>query len=236
MNILSIAQETAALVGCQVPTTLFNSSNSQSILFLSLMKDTLESLKRFGVWQETVRTASFYTLEGKTSYAFCEVVDDFFRLVPDTLVLKDEGKKLTGSLSISQVAEEEILSLAGHSFFIKEGAIHFITPPPVGSEIEFHYTSTHVVSEVQQTASGIQTIVEKPEPTKDTDTPLFDAYLVKLGLIWRWYKRNALAYQEELLEYEKELKKTFSMGKGVKNIHLASHLSALGGVHVKTIA
>ena len=236
MSILSIAQETAALVGCQVPTTLFNSTNSQSILFLSLMKDTLESLKRFGVWQETLKTASFFTIEGKASYAFCEVVDDFFRLVPDTLVFKDEGKKLTGSLSISQVAEEEILSLAGHSFFIKEGAIHFLTPPPVGSEIVFHYTSAHVVREVQQTAPGIQTVVEKPEPTKDSDTPLFDAYLVKLGLIWRWYKRNALAYQEELAEYEKELKKTFSAGKGVKNIQLASPPQFMGGLYVKTIA
>ena len=59
--LLSIVQEVAAIVGTEPPHSLFNKNNPQSILFLSLMTDTLEALKRYGDWQQLAKEASFYT-------------------------------------------------------------------------------------------------------------------------------------------------------------------------------
>ena len=236
MSILTIAQETAALVGAKIPTTLFNKNNAQSILFLSLLKDTLESIKRYGIWQESLKTASFSTLEGVSSYSFKEVVDDFFHLVPDTLIFKDKRQKLIGSVSIKKASFGEVIGVGNASFYIKEGALFFLTPLPTGSEIEFHYISNNVVFNQEKNIYGNMESAFKKEPTADTDEPIFDAYLVKLGLIWRWYKRNALPYQEELLEYEKELKKAFSATKSMKTIPLSTPKIRGGNLDVKTIA
>ena len=53
--------------------------------------------------------------------------------------------------------------------------------------------------------------------------PLFDPYLVKLGIIWRWYKRNGMPYEEEFNEYQTEVKKAFASGLATKDIALAEN-------------
>ena len=51
--------------------------------------------------------------------------------------------------------------------------------------------------------------------------PIFDRYLVKLGITWRWLKRNGLDYTEEYNEYERLLKKKFGTGLASEDIDLS---------------
>ena len=64
--------------------------------------------------------------------------------------------------------------------------------------------------------------------------PIFDEYLVKLGILWRWLKRNGLDYGEDYNEYEKELKKRFGTELATKDICLAANadIESKGAVHV----
>jgi hypothetical protein len=57
--------------------------------------------------------------------------------------------------------------------------------------------------------------------TANTDVPIFDEYLVKLGILWRWLKRSGLDYTEEYNEYERELKKRYGSELATRDIHLA---------------
>ena len=76
---------------------------------------------------------------------------------------------------------------------------------------------------------------EKNVLTANTDVPIFDEYLVKLNILWRWLKRSGLDYTEEFNEYERELKKRFGTGLATKNINLADNHSEEGGVIINAI-
>ncbi len=63
----------------------------------------------------------------------------------------------------------------------------------------------------------------KPQITENTDIPVFDEYLVKLGIIWRWNKRTGMDYTEEYNEYQRELSKSYAESKAAGDIRLDSH-------------
>ena len=93
--------------------------------------------------------------------------------------------------------------------------LKFLTPPADSIKIVFQYRSNIVCYDPQR---GYE---EKSAVTKNTDIPVFDEYLVKLGILWRWLKRNGMDYSEEYTEYERELKKKFAASLAVKDICLA---------------
>lgn len=58
--------------------------------------------------------------------------------------------------------------------------------------------------------------------SKNSDIPLFDEHVIKLGILWRWYRRNGLDYAEEFNEYERERKLKFGTGLATKDINLSA--------------
>lgn len=233
MNILTIAREAAAVVSTDQPNTLFDKNNAQSVLFLSLLNDTLESLKRFGDWQQLQKEGAFFITDSTYVYPIDEIAPDFFSLMPDTIYIKDSKEKVIGSIRAEDFVKSKVFRTSnnGVEFYLKGNAFHFVSLPPVGSRVIFQYRSNKVVK-AAETENG--ELVFKERPSKDSDLTLFDPYLVKLSIIWRWYKRNAFAYAEEYQEYLTEVKKAFSEGVCPKDISLVSPCFSnfLGGVHV----
>lgn len=221
MNVLTLAREACAVVSTDQPDTLFDKNNAQSQLFLSLLNDSLDSLKRFGNWQQLQKEGAFFILDNCFVYPIEDVAPDFFALVPDTIFIKDSTEKIIGSVSAEEFMKSKVFKTKSGEveFYLKSNAFHFSALPPVGSKIVFQYRSKNAVKEAH--LQNGETIY-KERPTKDTDIPLFDPYLVKLSLIWRWYKRNSFAYDEEFQEYLSEVKKAFSENICLKNISLCS--------------
>ena len=93
--------------------------------------------------------------------------------------------------------------------------LKFLTPPPDGIKIVFQYRSSNIVFDA---ADGYE---EKSELTKNTDVPIFDEFLVKKGIVWRWNRRNGMPYEEEYNEYEREVKAKFGGGLAARDINLA---------------
>ena len=52
---------------------------------------------------------------------------------------------------------------------------------------------------------------EKTILDKNTDVPIFDEYLVKLGVLWRYERYKGVDYGESYSEYQRELKKRFAI-------------------------
>lgn len=236
MNVLTLAREAAAVVSTDQPDTLFDKNNAQSQLFLSLLNDSLDSLKRFGNWQQLQQEGSFFILDQCFVYPIEEVAPDFFTLVPDTIFIKDSKEKIIGSVSAEEFMKSKVFKTRSGeiSFYLKKNAFHFTALPPVGSRVIFQYRTKNTVKEKSpQTGETLY----KERPTKDTDEVLFDPYLVKLSLIWRWYKRNSFAYEEEFQEYMSEVKKAFSENLTLQNISLcASYFNFdLGGPNVRFV-
>lgn len=236
MNILTIAREAAAVVSTDQPDTLFDKHNAQSQLFLSLLNDSLESLKRFGDWQQLQKEGSFFILDSCFVYPLDTIAPDFFSLVPDTIFIKDSQEKVIGSISAEDFMKSKVFktSTGDVEFYLKGNAFCFTSLPAPGSRIVFHYRSNNLVKEAKKENGEW---VYKPYPTKDTDEPLLDPYLIKLSLIWRWYKRNSFAYNEEFQEYLTEVKKAFADGICLKNISLTGNQfnHCFGGPYVRVV-
>lgn len=118
---------------------------------------------------------------------------------------------------------EKYFSSPGNNlkFKIQNWRFVFLTPPAEGMRIVFQYRSNGVVWD-------FDTFEEKSELTANTDVPVFDEYLVKLNILWRWLKRSGLDYGEEYDEFQRELKKRFGTEHAAADICLAHPADDLG--------
>lgn len=216
MNILEICQEVADITSTQKPTDLFDVNSQHNAIFLSVAKTELCSLMRYGDWQDLTKEATLLTVKNKTVYPIDEIVPDFYSILNNTIYIKDEMEKVIGSITPEDWMREKYFSCPDINvkFKIQGNAFKFLEPPECGRQIVFQYRSNAVCYDGT-------TFEEKSTITKNTDIPIFDKYVVQLGITWRWLKRNGMSYEEEYNEYQNELKKKFGTGLATKDIILA---------------
>ena len=139
-------------------------------------------------------------------------------MINNTVFVKDTAEKLVGAVTPEQWMREKYFHLPSLNmkFKIQNGIFKFLTPPPAGLKIVFQYRSSTIVYDGSKNYYG----EEKSILDKNTDIPVFDEFIVKKGIIWRWYRRNGMPYEEEFNEYEREIKNRFASGLSVKDICL----------------
>lgn len=216
-DMLHICQEVADLVATKRPENLFDENSQHEAIFLSVAKSALDSLMRFANWQELTKEGVLRTAGNKSGYLIRSIVPDFYCLLNNTVYVKDGNEKVIGAITPEQWMREKYFDACGTDikFKFQNGMIKFLQTPPNGIKIVFQYRSSAVVYD---SSNGYE---EKSEFSKNTDVPIFDEYLVKLGIVWRWLKRNGMDYAEEFNEYEKELAKRYASSLATKDIDLS---------------
>ena len=229
-TIIEICREVADLAAVKRPNDLFNASSQQDSVFLSVAKSSLDSMLRYGDWQELTKEAAFYTASGKKQYPIAEIVPDFFCLLNNTVFVKDTQERVIGAITPEQWAREKCFHCAGSDikFKIQNGRFVFLNEPPCCVKIVFQYRSNNIVWD-------FNTFEEKNVLSANTDVPIFDEYLVKLDILWRWLKRNGMDYGEEYNEFQHELKKKFGAGLATRDICLAGSAAMDEGVSINAI-
>ena len=217
-SILEICQEVADLAATKRPQDLFNSTSQQDTIFLSTAKSALDSLLRYGDWQELTKEGVLRTSGQREKYLMEDICPDFFSILNNTIYIKDCNEKVIGAITPQEWMKEKYFNetISNTKFIIQNGMIKFLTPPQDGIKIVFQYRSNVICFDSK---NGM---LEKSEINKNSDIPIFDEYLVKLGILWRWLKRNGMDYSEEYNEYEKELKKKFASSMALKDISLSA--------------
>ena len=220
-SILEICQEVADITATQRPTDLFNADIQHNAIFLSVAKNELDSLMRYGDWQDLTKEGKLKTLRSKTIYPISNFVSDFYSILNNTIWIKDQQEKVIGAITPEQWMRDKYYHStdADVKFVIQNNAFKFLEAPAPGLEICFNYRSNAVCTDAE-------TYEEKSTISKNTDVPIFDKYLVKLGITWRWLKRNGMDYTEEFNEYQRELEKKFGTGLATKDIDLSGGLFA----------
>lgn len=231
-TILEICREVADLAATKRPDNLFDANSQQESIFLSVAKSALDSLLRYGDWQELTKEGCLRTVEGRTQYPISEFLPDFYCLLNNTIFIKDNKERIIGAITPEQWMREKYFYSSGNElkFKIQNGRFVFLTPPPGGMRIVFQYRSNGVVWD-------FDTFEEKSSLTSNTDVPVFDEYLVKLNILWRWLKRSGLDYGEEYDEFQRELKKRFGSEHSSSDINLAksAECAELGGVTINEV-
>ena len=215
-TILEICREVADLAAVKRPNDLFNENSQQESIFLSVAKSALDSMMRYGDWEELTKEGSLRTVCGKSQYIISEFAPDFYSLLNNTIFIKDSQERVIGAITPQQWMAEKYFHSPSNNikFKIQNGRFVFLDPPPGGVKIVFQYRSNHIVWD-------FNTFEEKSVLTANTDVPIFDEYLVKLNILWRWLKRSGLDYTEEFNEYQRELKKRYGGALATQDIDLA---------------
>lgn len=215
MNILQIAKSAANMCAVQEPTTLVNPTTQNDQLFASVVQSTLDSLMRSCDWQTLEREAVLYTNDGQKNYALDSIAPDIYSIISGSLWDKGSMRSVIGGMTQESWRQHKQyhIPVVDIYFKIQNNQIMFLKNPGC-LEIRFGYRSNAVVVD-QKTAEP------KTSITKDTDVPVFDEYLVKLGIIWRWLKRSGMDYAEEYDEYVHELNKSYALAKAPGEINLA---------------
>lgn len=222
VSILEICQEVADVCATQRPTDLFATDQHNSI-FLSVAKSELNSLMRYGDWQDLTKEATIKTTCGRKDYPLGLVVPDFYCILDNTIYIKDK-EKVIGAITAEEWSKQRYFNStsANVQFIIQNDCLRFLNAPASGLSIVFQYRSNAVCLDADTTE-------EKPTVTKNTDIPIFDRYVVQLGITWRFLKRNGMDYTEEYNEYQKELKKRYGASLAKREINLAGGLSGFDG-------
>lgn len=215
-NILEICREAADLAAVKRPDDLFDGNSQQNNIFLSVAKSALDSLLRYGNWQELTKEGHIHTICGKKQYVINDYIPDFYCILNNTMYVKDANEKIIGSLTYEQWMKDKYFSSSANElkFKIQNGRFVFLNEPKTRVKIVFQYRSNNIVRDAK-------TYEEKYTLEANTDIPIFDEYLVKLAILWRWQKRSGLDYSEEYAEYQRELKKRFGSSLATKDISLA---------------
>lgn len=215
-NILEICQEAADLTATQKPEDLFSGKSQQEAIFLSVAKDTLDGLLRFGDWQELTKEGCLRTIGGQCNYLIKDFCPDFYCLLNNTVYVRNAAEKVIGAITPEEWMKEKYFNVPtlNLKFKIQNGMFKFLMPPQDNLKIVFLYRSANIVYDA---ACGFE---EKTTLTKNTDIPVFDEFLVKKGIVWRWYRRNGMPYEEEYNEYQRELKNRFGNSLATQDIPL----------------
>lgn len=191
-TILEICQEVADIVGVTRPTNLFSQPDCK---WLELIRNELVSLRNYGEWRDTVRQGYFTIKTGWKRYLIDDFAPDFNLLSNSTIFIKDKQGCVINAI-IPEKREEY--------FKIKNGYFILKNKLPDGAKVIFQYRSTCV-------AWDYDNFEEKTVLDKNTDVPIFDEYLVKLGVLWRYELYKGIDFNEDYSEYKRELIKRFTM-------------------------
>ncbi len=217
-SILTICQEVADLAAVKRPESLFSGRSMSDNIFLSVAKSALDSLLRYGDWPELTKEAVLLTDPQQKNYFLEAICPDFYSMLPNTIYIKNMAEKVIGAVNPDKWMRAKYLCDDNGivKFKLQNNYLKFLNLPPYPVKIVFQYRSNNIC----YTAKNFQ---EKSELTADTDIPIFDYYLVKLGILWRWLKRSGMDYAEEYAEYTGEVKKKFSSASVAEDISLSEY-------------
>lgn len=214
-NILDIAKSAANACAVQAPITLVNPTTQNDQLFASVVQATLESLLRSCDWEALEREAVLYTNDGQKNYTLDNIAPDIFAIIGGSLWDKGSMRSVIGGMTQESWRQHKQyhIPVVDIYFKIQNNQIMFLKNPGC-LEIRFAYRSNAVVVDAK-------TAEPKAAITANTDVPIFDEYLVKLGIMWRWLMRSGMDYAEAYNEYIHELNKSYALAKAPGEINLA---------------
>ena len=218
MSLLTLVQAACNRLGLAQPSVVMNSGDDTVRVIRALVNQEGRELAARGTWQRLTREQSFTTVAQTVQTG--AIPADFARFVNNTVWNYTEQEPLRGPLEPHQwqMLSAGLVAPPDLFFRIRGNDFLILPDPPAGETIKYEYVSAWWVD---TDADGIG---EADAFAADTNTSLLPEELLTLGIVWRWLKRNRMAYQDEFAEYNMQVNQALGRdgSKGVINMGAGS--------------
>ncbi|TRD03801.1 hypothetical protein FJV76_14280 [Mesorhizobium sp. WSM4303] len=213
MTILQVVQGAATVLGIDVPTLVYGSTQRELVEMQVLANEMARRIADVNDWQ-VLKTIKQYDGDGVTGdpVGFA-LPDDYDRMLVTASVWSSQWTwNLNHITDSDQWLEMQVVpfTFIYGNWMIYGGAYHQLPIMPVGSNVKFFYISNLIVR-----ASDNST---KTEFSADDDTFRLDEHLLKLGIIWQWKASKGYPYAEDMTNYERRLAQVLNQDTGSKPI------------------
>ena len=200
MSLLTLIQNVADDIGLNRPTSIIGSGTKDIRQLVALANKEGEELVNRYMWQfrfnEVLHTTVALALQG-TMTAIAG--NGFKYIVNDTIWDRDQSLPILGPIAARDWQALEAFPVTGPytQFRIQNDSLFFDPIPTAGITVAFEYISESFCKDVLGN--------ELSQWGNDTDVGICDEKIMRLGIIWRWFQRKKLDYNEDFVAYEKRV-------------------------------
>jgi len=211
MTLLSICQDVARNTKVKVPSTIIGNSELEAVRLLQSATETVSDLLKRVDWQELHAEADYTTFSGTEAYS---LPSNFERIVNDSAWNSTTRYPMSGVTSAKDWQNLKNATISQGSvidyYRIRGGQVLIYPTPTAVESLVFEYIQN---TPVESSGGTAQTGWEA-----DTDVPRIDAFLVELGIKWRFRKSLGKAYKEDYTQYNEIAVELIASDKGRKTI------------------
>lgn len=206
MTILTVFTEVAPVIGMEVPTSVYSSTEREHVELGALANTMAKRIMRAHEW-ELLKTLATYTGNGSTEDF--SLPSDYDRMLKKTQLWSSSLS--TALTHITDTDEWLGLDVQAFDFVVNAwtiygGLMHIKPAMATGVTAKHFYVSNLVVSP--------ETGDDTAEFTADTDSFRLSEEVLKLGMIWQWKANKGQAYAEDMANYEELLAQRIAEDKG----------------------
>jgi hypothetical protein len=209
MTILTCIADIATVIGIEVPTAVFTSTDRELVELQATANRVAKAMARHYDWQ-VLKTIATVTGDGTTE-DFSLPTDYGRQLIKTKLYTTTRPFSPLEHITDTDTWLSIVLSgttVSSGQWTIYGNLIH-IRPALASGELGKYY---YITNNIVDPAAGSN----KEAFTLDSDTFLLNEYTLGLGIIYRWKQQKGLPYAEEMTDFEIALSEDVSRDKGSK--------------------
>lgn len=196
MTLKTILDEVCDEIGIGRPTTYFGNTDPTARQLVALAQTEGKDLARRTRWENLVREVTHVTLAAEDQGAIATLAPGYRSFINRTQWNRSKQWVMNGpdTPQIWQMRKATANTGTFNNFRLRGGRLLITPAAPAGETIAFEYNSLYFC----EAGSG----TDQTAWAADTDLPLLDEFLIKLGLIWRFRRAKGLDYGEAFALYE----------------------------------
>lgn len=212
MTVLSAIQEACSVIGLDVPTGVYASTDRAYVELTDLANDMAQRIANAHEWQILTTLA---TITGDGATEDWSLPADYDRMLVKSSLWSSSMR--TPFAHIPDLDEWLGLDVQAFTYIINAwtlfgGELHVKPALATAETAKYYYQSNKIVTVSDATI--------RTKFMADTDVFRLDEHLLRLGIIYQWRANKGLPYAEDMANYEDRKEKLISRDKGSRAIRI----------------
>lgn len=210
MTILTTVQRATTVLGMEVPTLVYGSTDREMVEMQEVANETAASIRNAFDWQvlQTVQT-----ITGDDVSETFTLPADYDRMLKTASLWSSRWfwsiNHITDPDAWLELQAVPVAAVYGN-WIMFGGSVHILPVMASTETAKFFYVSKNIVLD--------DTSTPKPEFSADTDTFRVSERLLKYGIVAKWKQNKGLPYGEAMEDFQRELALEMDKDAGSKPV------------------